>query len=167
MLVIDWRVSEVWLFSLRSVQLNMEERKWRSESEVAQSCPTLCDPIDYSLPRSSIHGISQARILEWVAIPFSRGSSWLRDQTRVSCSGSRFRDQTVSPCFLQWQPDSLPLAPPGTPPPLVINSTIIKRWNISDGWSRKDRGYIRRRSQRTSGWEGYSLPRPEWQVRGN
>ena len=63
----------------------MEERKWRSESEVAQSCPTLCDPIDYSLPRSSIHGIFQARILEWVAISFSRGSSQPKDQTRVSC----------------------------------------------------------------------------------
>ena len=42
--------------------------------EVAQSCPTLCDPVDCSLPGSSVHGISQAGILEWVAIPFSRGS---------------------------------------------------------------------------------------------
>ena len=40
------------------------------ESEVAQSCPTLCDPMDCSLPGSSIHGISQARVLEWVAIAF-------------------------------------------------------------------------------------------------
>ena len=48
---------------------------------VAQSCPTLCDPMDCSLPDSSVHGIVQARILEWVAIPFSRGSSWPRDQT--------------------------------------------------------------------------------------
>ena len=44
-------------------------------SEVAQSCPTLCDPMDCSLPGSSVHGILQARILEWVAISFSRGSS--------------------------------------------------------------------------------------------
>ena len=42
---------------------------------VAQSCPTLCDPMDCSPPGSSVHGILQARILEWVAIPFSRGSS--------------------------------------------------------------------------------------------
>ena len=42
------------------------------ESEVAQSCPTLCDPVDCSLPGSSLHGIFQARILEWVAISFSR-----------------------------------------------------------------------------------------------
>ena len=46
-----------------------------SESEVAQSCPTLRDPVDCSPPGSSVHGILQARILEWVAISFSRGSS--------------------------------------------------------------------------------------------
>ena len=53
--------------------------KVKSESEVAQSCPTLFDPMDYSLPVSSIHGIFQARILEWVAISFSRRSSRPRD----------------------------------------------------------------------------------------
>ena len=53
-----------------------------SESEVAQSGPTLFDPVDRSLPGSSIHGILQARILEWVAISFSRGSSWPRDLMR-------------------------------------------------------------------------------------
>ena len=45
--------------------------KVKSESQVAQSCPTLCDPMDCSLPGSSIHGISQARVLEWGAIAFS------------------------------------------------------------------------------------------------
>ena len=55
------------------------------ESEVAQSCPSLCgNPMDCSLPSFSVHGIFQARVLEWVAISFSRGSSWLRDQTQVS-----------------------------------------------------------------------------------
>ena len=54
------------------------------ESEVAQLCPTLCDPMDCSLPGFSLHGILQGRVLEWVAIPFSRGSSWSRDRTRVS-----------------------------------------------------------------------------------
>ena len=48
---------------------------FESESEVAQSCPTLCDPVDCSPPGSSIHGILQAQILEWGAIAFSRGSS--------------------------------------------------------------------------------------------
>ena len=58
--------------------------KSESESEVAQSCPTLCDPMDCTLPGSSIHGIFQARILEWVAISFSRKSSRPRDWTQIS-----------------------------------------------------------------------------------
>ena len=58
--------------------------KVKSESKVAQSCPTLSDLMDCSLPGSSVHGISKARILEWVAISFSRGSSQARDQTQVS-----------------------------------------------------------------------------------
>ena len=45
------------------------------DSEVTQSCPTLCDPMDCSLPGSSVHGIFQAIVLEWIAISFSRGSS--------------------------------------------------------------------------------------------
>ena len=57
---------------------------WESESEVARWCPTLCDPMDYSLPGSSLHGIFQARILEWVDISFSRRSSQPRDWTQVS-----------------------------------------------------------------------------------
>ena len=47
-------------------------------------CPTLCNTMDCSPPGSSVHGIFQARVLEWVAISFSRGSSWPRDQTQVS-----------------------------------------------------------------------------------
>ena len=63
-------------------------RKW---SEVAQSCLTLCDPMDCSLPGSSVHEIFQARVLEWGAISFSRGSSQPRDWTRVSSIvGRRF-----------------------------------------------------------------------------
>ena len=65
--------------------------KW---SEVAQSCPTLCYSVDCSLPGSSLHGILQARVLEWVAISFSRGSSQPRDWTRVSCIAGR--------CFNLW-----------------------------------------------------------------
>ena len=52
-----------------------------------QLCLTLCDPTDCSLPIPSVHGILQARILEWAAIPFSRGSSWLRDLSGVSWIG--------------------------------------------------------------------------------
>ena len=57
---------------------------------VAQWCVTLCNPMDCSLSGSSVHGILQARILEWVAIPFSRGTSRLRDWTQVSCIAGRF-----------------------------------------------------------------------------
>ena len=56
----------------------------------AQSCLTLYDPMDCSPSGSSVHGILQERILEWVAIPFSSGSSWLRDRTWVSCIAGRF-----------------------------------------------------------------------------
>ena len=61
---------------------------------VAQSWPTLCDPRDYSLPGSSVLGILQARILEWVAISFSRRSFRPRDQSQVSCIAGR--------CFTVW-----------------------------------------------------------------
>ena len=67
-----------------------------------QLCPALCDPMDYSRPGSSVHGIHQARILEWVAVPSSRGSSQPRDRTCISC-------------LLHWQMGSSPLAPPGKP----------------------------------------------------
>ena len=69
---------------------------------VAQSCLTLCGPMDCSLPASSVHGILQARILEWVAIPFSRESSLPRDWTLVSHMTGRFftvwvaREQTCA-----------------------------------------------------------------------
>ena len=53
--------------------------------KVSQLCLTLCDPVDYT-----VHGILQARILEWVAFPFSKGSSQPRDQTQVSCIAGRF-----------------------------------------------------------------------------
>ena len=57
---------------------------------VSQSCLTLCDPMDCSLPGSSVHGILQARILESVAMPSSRVSSWCRDGTWVSCIAGSF-----------------------------------------------------------------------------
>ena len=58
----------------------------KKESEVAQSCLTLCDPMDSSLPGSTVNGIFQARILEWVASSFSRESSLPRNQTQVFCT---------------------------------------------------------------------------------
>ena len=59
--------------------------KWSEMKWVTQLCPTLCDPKDYT-----VHRILQARILEWVAFPFSRGSSQPRNRTQVSCIAGRF-----------------------------------------------------------------------------
>ena len=59
-------------------------------SEVAQSCLTLCDPMGCSLPGSSVHGIFQAIVLEWIAISFSRGSTQPRDRTQISKCWSGF-----------------------------------------------------------------------------
>ena len=69
------------------------------EREVAQSCPTLCDPMDCSLPGSSVHGVFQARVLEWIAISFAKGSSQPRNRTQVSFK----------------QADALLSEPPGKP----------------------------------------------------
>ena len=57
---------------------------------VAQSCPTLCNPLDCSPPGSFVHGILQARILEWILIPFSRMSAQFRGWARVFCIAGRF-----------------------------------------------------------------------------
>ena len=57
---------------------------------VTQLCLTLCDSMDCSPPGSSVPGILQAKILEWIAMPFSRGSSQPRDQTQVPCIAGRF-----------------------------------------------------------------------------
>ena len=67
---------------------------------VTQLCPALCDPMDCSPPASSVHGILQARTLECVAMPSSRGSSWPKDRTCVSL------------CLLQQEMGSLTLVPP-------------------------------------------------------
>ena len=67
-----------------------EKEKKKVKVKVAYFCPTLCDPKDCSPLGSSVHGILQARILEWVAIPFSRESSQSRDQTWVFRIADRF-----------------------------------------------------------------------------
>ena len=68
--------------------------KWYSNACVCakslQLCPTLCDPMDCSWPGSSVQGILQARRPEWVAMPSSRGSSWPRDPTCISCTAGGF-----------------------------------------------------------------------------
>ena len=67
---------------------------WKLEALVTQSCLILCDSIDCNPPGSSVHEILQSRMLEWVAISFSRGSFWPRNRTRLSCIAGRF--------FINW-----------------------------------------------------------------
>ena len=81
-------------------------------NEIIQSCPTLCDPMDCSLSGSSVHGIFQARVLECIAISFSRGSSLPRNRTRASCITGRR--------FAVWATRK------------VVTSTI--RWCLPDSW---------------------------------
>ena len=76
----------------------------RMHAKSLQLCLTLCDPMDRSPPGSSVHGILQARRVEWVAMPASRGSSQPRDRTHISL------------CFLHWQVGSLLLGHMGSPP---------------------------------------------------
>ena len=78
-----------------------------------QSCPTFCDPMDCGLPGSSVQGILQARILQWVAIPSSRGSFQPRDRICISL------------WFLHWQEGSLPRVPPGNPYSVHIDAQFL------------------------------------------
>ena len=70
---------------------------------VSQSCPTLCDPMDCYPPGSSVNGILQVRVLEWVAMPFSRGSSWNKEWTHVSSIAGRFFTNWAT-----WEAPNLP-----------------------------------------------------------
>ena len=73
-----------------SFQLHCHHFLYEYCALVTQSCLTLCDSVNYSPPGSSVQGISQARILEWVAIPFSRAFPQPRDRSQVSCIAVRF-----------------------------------------------------------------------------
>ena len=100
--IIFWNISWIWSFlcllPINFVFLYPREGKWplwiimiqKDYVLVAESCMTLCDPIDCSPSGSSVHGILQARIMEWAAIPFSRETSQPRDWTLVSRITGRF-----------------------------------------------------------------------------
>ena len=95
---------------------------------VAQLCLTLCDPMNYRPPGSSVHGILQARILEWVAISFFRGSFRSRNRTQASCTAGRV--------FTDWaRREALPSKPPGKPLEknrnvyIYIYITLLHTWN--------------------------------------
>ena len=101
--------------------------------EVTQLCPTLCDPMDCSLPGSSVHGIFQAMVLEWIAISFSRWSSWPRDWTQVSRIVDRSfttwatREPHLEAQFASANPKFPFLPSPTHPPPwqLLISSLYL------------------------------------------
>ena len=80
-----------------------------------QSCPRLCNPLDCNPPGSSVHGILQARIREWAAMPYSRGSFQPRNQTQISH------------VYLHWQQGSLPLAPTGKPFHVSVSSYYAEK----------------------------------------
>ena len=92
--------TEIMKFNRNPPRVLLKSKGWidtiktQSESEVAQSYPTFCNPIDCSLPGSSVYGIFQAIVLEWIAIFFSRGSSQPRAQIQVS--------RIVERCFTIW-----------------------------------------------------------------
>ena len=102
----------MWLFVFHERNHGGNSGVHRAKS--LQSCLTLCDPMDWSPPGSSVHGMLQARILEWVAISSSRGSSQPRDRI---------------PHLLHWQEGSLPLVPPRKPknPGRSVNLSICQR----------------------------------------
>ena len=87
------------------VHRKQQGRELRGQGLVAQSCPTLCNPIDNSLPGSSVHRILQARMLEWIAMPFSRGSPALQTDSlppeppRKSITGDPCQQYCGSPAY--------------------------------------------------------------------
>ena len=101
---------------------------WRSYSTCqdfirTQLCVTLCDPMDCSPPGSSVHGIFQARIVEWVATSYSRGSSLTQGSNRCLLS------------LLHWQADSLPLVPHRNPQDFIQeqkeNTQVYSQWQFA------------------------------------
>ena len=118
-------------YSILSGTRTFDCMKW---SEVAQSCPTLCDPMNCSLPGSSLHGILQARVLEWIAISFSRGSSRPRDRARVSripgrCFNPWATREEIHSCLRSCSFSSDLFMTPGT---------ITPQASLSLGFSRQD-----------------------------
>ena len=110
-------------FFLKTIEFNiyMYESEVKVKVLVAQLCPTLCDTMDWSPPGSSVHGILQARILEWVAMLCSRGSS----------------QPGIDPRFPALQEDSLPSEPPGKPyiyMAIYIYTHILNKSLLSDMW---------------------------------
>ena len=113
------------IYQGQNYRKNNEERMCM-RAKLLQCYVTLCDPIDCSPPGSSVHGISQARILEWVSMPSSRGSSWPRNPTCISCTAGG---------FFTAEPLGKPLLYR-----VLQKNTFVTQWQRSEkknGWSRK------------------------------
>jgi len=98
-------------------------KRFSVHAQSFQSCLTLCNPMHCNPPGSSVHGILQARVLEWVVMLSSRGSFQPRDQTQVSC-------------LLHWQAGSLPLGPSGKPlfsKRLILSKSFLPCWKRDMG----------------------------------
>ena len=110
----EWKVNQS-----QSSWWKSESEKWKKvKMKSLGSCPTLCDHMDCSLPGSSIHSIFQARVLEWIAISFSRGSSQPRYQSQVS--------RIAGGCFTVWATD------------LKCSEHTSKKWfQAPKGWGKK------------------------------
>ena len=163
---------------------------YESESEVAQSCPTLCNPMDCSLPGFSVHGIFQARVLEWVAMSFSRGSSQPRDWTRVSrIVGRRFTlwymvaaaaAKSLQSCRTLWDPRDG--SPPGSPVPGILQArtlewvaiafsnawkwkvqvkSLSRVWPSATPWTAAFQAPLSMGFSRQEYWNGVPLPSPD------
>ena len=153
-----------------------------------QSYSTLWDPMEYSLPCSSLHGILQARILEWVAMPSSRGSSQPRDGTRDSCGSCRFftseppgkpKEHTAAAA------KSLQLcmgSPPGSPIPGILQArtlewvaisfsnawkwkvkvkSLSRVWLLATAWTAAYQAPLSMGFSRQEYWSGVPLPSPK------
>jgi len=118
------------LLQQHSSQFPAEFLSFRRREAIAQSCPTLCYPIDCNPPGSSVHGIFQARILVWVAISFSRGSSGPRDWTQVSCIAGRVfiiwaTREALSPHKALCLQLCFRFSGPPTPTPEMLSALVV------------------------------------------
>ena len=153
----------MWTMNFQMFKLVLE-KAGESESEVTQLCPTLGNPVDCRPPGSSVHGILQARILEWVAISFSRVSSRPRDRTQVShIIGRRFNlwaTREVQPEIKlptsagssKKQESSRKTSISALPKPLTVWITVncgkfFKRWEYQTAWPASWETYMQVRKQ--------------------
>ena len=121
-----------------------ESHPWKVKVLVAQWCLTLCNPIDHSLPGYSTHGILQTRILEWVAISFSKGSPWPRDRTRVSCIASRL--------FTIWTTREAPYHPWNSREVSKQKIQMGDRLRVNFGHNRKEYCWGRKQWEKAEHW---------------